>query len=97
MDSENVVHCPMRFYSSVKKNQDWKFAGKWRDLENIIRSKVTWAQNKNASWCLSYMDRSIKSLDPCGQPGVPVEQRTVKGPSGWETTQVGEEGKTSAM
>jgi hypothetical protein len=35
----------MEFYSSIKKNEIWSFAGKWMELENnIILSEVSQIQ-----------------------------------------------------
>jgi hypothetical protein len=34
----------MEFYSDMKKNGILSFAGKWKELENIILSKVRQAQ-----------------------------------------------------
>jgi hypothetical protein len=36
---------PMEFYSALKKNEILSFAGKWMELENIILSDVSQAQN----------------------------------------------------
>ena len=41
MDTENVVHYTMEYYSAIKKNEFMKFLGKWMDLEGIILSEVT--------------------------------------------------------
>jgi hypothetical protein len=35
----------MEFYSAMKKNEILSFASKWMELENIILSKVSQAQN----------------------------------------------------
>jgi hypothetical protein len=35
----------MEFYSAMKKNEILSFASKWVDLENIILSEVSQAQN----------------------------------------------------
>jgi hypothetical protein len=32
------------FYSALKKNKIWSFAGKWMELENIISSEVIQVQ-----------------------------------------------------
>jgi hypothetical protein len=40
MDTENVVHYTMEYYSAIKKNEFMKFLGKWIELENIL-SEVT--------------------------------------------------------
>jgi hypothetical protein len=37
MDTENMVHLQMEYYSSIKNNEFMKFLGKWVELENIIR------------------------------------------------------------
>jgi hypothetical protein len=36
---------PMEYYSDIKNNEFMKFLGKWMDLEGIILSEVTQAQN----------------------------------------------------
>jgi hypothetical protein len=35
----------MKFYSATKKKEILSFTGKWMELENIILSKVSWAEN----------------------------------------------------
>jgi hypothetical protein len=35
----------MEFYSTIKKNEILSFASKWMELENIISSEVSQAQN----------------------------------------------------
>ena len=52
MDTENVVHYTMEYYSAVKNNEFMKFLGKWMDLEDIILSEVTQSQ-KNTHDLLS--------------------------------------------
>jgi hypothetical protein len=43
----------MKFYSAMKKNEMLSFAGKWIELENIILSEVSLAQNtKNRMFSL---------------------------------------------
>jgi hypothetical protein len=43
----------MEFYSAMKKNEILSFAGKWMELENIILSEVSQAQNtKNRMFSL---------------------------------------------
>jgi len=44
MDTENVVHLTMEYYSAIKNNDFMKFLGKWLELENIILSEVTQSQ-----------------------------------------------------
>ena len=44
MDTENVVHLQMEYYSALKNNEFMKFLGKWIELENIILSEVTQSQ-----------------------------------------------------
>jgi hypothetical protein len=39
MDTENVVHYTMEYYSTIKNNEFMKFLGKWMDLEDIWRPK----------------------------------------------------------
>jgi hypothetical protein len=41
MDTENVVHYTMEYYSAIKNNEFMKFLGKWIYLEDIILSEVT--------------------------------------------------------
>jgi hypothetical protein len=41
MDTENVVHLQMEYYSAIKSKDILSFAGKWMELENIILSEVT--------------------------------------------------------
>ena len=40
MDTENMVHFIMEYYSAIKNNELMKFLGKWMELENIL-SEVT--------------------------------------------------------
>ena len=47
MDTENVVHYTMEYYSAIKKNEFMKFLGKWMDLEGIILSEVTQSQRNS--------------------------------------------------
>ena len=47
MNTENVVHFTMEYYSSIKKNEFLKFLGKWMDLEGIILSEVTQSQKNS--------------------------------------------------
>jgi hypothetical protein len=44
MDTENVVHYTMEYYSAIKNNDFMKFFGKWMNLENIILNEVTQSQ-----------------------------------------------------
>jgi hypothetical protein len=44
MDTENVVHLHMEYYSAIKNNEFMKLLGKWMKLENIILSEVTQSQ-----------------------------------------------------
>ena len=44
MDTENVVHLQMEYYSAIKNNEFMKFLGNWMDLEDIILSEVTQSQ-----------------------------------------------------
>jgi hypothetical protein len=44
MDTENVVHYPMEYFSATKNNEFMKFLDKWIDLEDIILSEVTQSQ-----------------------------------------------------
>jgi hypothetical protein len=39
----------MEFYSATKKNEILWFSGKWMELENIILSEVSQAQNAKKS------------------------------------------------
>ena len=47
MDTENVVHLHMEYYSGIKMNEFMKFLGKWMDLEGIILSEVTKSQKSS--------------------------------------------------
>ena len=47
MDTANVVHYTMEYYSAIKKNEFMKFLGKWMDLEGIILSEVTQLQKNS--------------------------------------------------
>ena len=47
IDTENVVHFTMEYYSAIKKNEFMKFLGKWLDLEGIILSEVTQSQKNS--------------------------------------------------
>ena len=44
MDTENVGHLHMEYYSAFKNNEFMKFLGKRMDLENIFLSSVTQSQ-----------------------------------------------------
>ena len=44
MDTENVVHLTMEYYSAIKNNEFMRFLGKWMYLEDIILSEVTQSQ-----------------------------------------------------
>ena len=44
MDTENVLHLTMEYYSAIKNNEFMKFLGKWMYLEDIILSEVTQSQ-----------------------------------------------------
>jgi hypothetical protein len=44
MDTDNVVHFTMEYYSAVKNNQFMKFLCTWIDLEDIVLSEVTQSQ-----------------------------------------------------
>ena len=44
IDTENVVHYTMEYYSATKTNKFMKFLGKWMHLEDIILSEVTQSQ-----------------------------------------------------
>jgi hypothetical protein len=44
MDTENVVHYTMEYYSAIKNNEFMKFIGKWMDLEYIMLNEVTQSQ-----------------------------------------------------
>ena len=44
MDTENVVHYTMDYYSAIKNNDIMKFSGKCMELEKIILSEVTQTQ-----------------------------------------------------
>ena len=40
MDTENMIHFTMEYYSAIKNSDFMKFAGKWMELENIILREV---------------------------------------------------------
>ena len=44
MDTENVVHYTIEYYSAIKNNGFMKFLGKWMGPENFILSEVTQSQ-----------------------------------------------------
>jgi len=44
MDTENVVHLQLKYYSAIKNNDFMEFIDKWMELENIILSEVTQSQ-----------------------------------------------------
>jgi hypothetical protein len=44
MDTKNVVHLHMTYYSTIKNNEFMKFLGKWMDQEDIVLSEVTQPQ-----------------------------------------------------
>jgi hypothetical protein len=53
MDTKNVVHYTMEYYSAIKNNEFMKFLGKWMDMEGIILSEVTQSQkNSNDMYSL---------------------------------------------
>lgn len=62
MDNENEVHT-MEYYSAVKKDETMNFAGKWKELEKIIWSKVI--QTKKDKHCMLPFsgDSNSKSSD----------------------------------
>jgi hypothetical protein len=41
MDTENVVHYTMDYYSAIKNKDSLSFASKWIALENLILSEIT--------------------------------------------------------
>jgi len=43
----------MEYYSAIKNNDFMKFVGKWLELENIILSEVTQAQNNAYMYVLT--------------------------------------------
>ena len=47
MDNENLVHLHNRVLHAEKNNDSLNFAGKWKELENIILSEVTQTQKDN--------------------------------------------------
>ena len=51
MDTENVVHLQVQYYSAIENNEFMKFLGKWMYLEDIILSEVTQSQNKCSVIC----------------------------------------------
>jgi hypothetical protein len=48
--------CTMQFYSATKKNEILPLKGKWMELENIILSEVSQAQNTKFLCSPSYAD-----------------------------------------
>ena len=44
VDTENVVHLQMEYYSAIKSKDILSFAGKWMELENITMSETIQAQ-----------------------------------------------------
>jgi hypothetical protein len=44
MNTKNVVHLHMEYYSAIKNNEFIKFLDKCMDLEDIILSEVTQSQ-----------------------------------------------------
>jgi len=56
MNTENVVHYTIEYYSAIKYNGFMKFLGKWKELENSILSEVTQSQ-KNTHDMYSLISR----------------------------------------
>jgi hypothetical protein len=48
----------MEFYSAIKKNEIFSFAGKWMELENIILSEVCQVQKVKTACFLSDVEYS---------------------------------------
>jgi hypothetical protein len=46
----------MEFYSAIKKNEIMLFAGKWKELENFMLSKVSQAQKIKGACFRSYVE-----------------------------------------
>jgi hypothetical protein len=46
------IYTTMEFYSATKKNEIFSFVGKWMELENIILSEVSQAQNAKNTWII---------------------------------------------
>jgi len=44
MDTENVFHSPMEYYSFIKNKIIMNIAGKWMELENTILNEVIQTQ-----------------------------------------------------
>ena len=40
MDTEDVIHLSMEYYSTMKNNDTLPFAATWTDLETIILNEV---------------------------------------------------------
>jgi hypothetical protein len=40
MDTENVVHYIMEYYSAIKNNEFMKFLDKWMELELILNEVI---------------------------------------------------------
>jgi hypothetical protein len=49
MDEKMWFMYTMEFYSSIRKNENMLFAGKWMELENIMLSKVSQSQKVKGS------------------------------------------------
>jgi hypothetical protein len=65
MDQENVVLVHNGILSAMKKNKILSFAGKWMELENIILSTVSQADQK--SYVLPHMwTLDLGQMQQCG-------------------------------
>jgi hypothetical protein len=57
----------MEFYSALKKNEILSFAGKWMEVQNIILSEVSQAQNtKNHVFSLICEFLDLGQMYQCG-------------------------------
>jgi hypothetical protein len=75
MDTENVVHYTMEYYTAIKNNEFMKFLDKWMDLEDIILSEVTQSQKNTRyaltdKWILAQKLRILRSWKKIPMEGV---------------------------
>jgi hypothetical protein len=55
----------MEFYSAMKKNEILSFTSKWMELENIILSEVSEAQNTKIICSTSYVHLDLGQIQQC--------------------------------
>jgi hypothetical protein len=64
MDTENVIHLHMEYYSAIKNNGFMKFLDKWSYLEDIILNELTQSQviryTLTDKWLLAQKHRTPK-------------------------------------